>query len=241
MNSFLNSSLGKTIQTVVRIVDGLPSKEDRKKGWSKTTLQVSFAIFLYQSNGWCYRHRVVCPVALVKQWAQEIKKYTGGILRVVEHYGPSRTSGSFHLLGISTIFWPILVDPDLLSRAHVVVCWANSSPNSLHLWVDFRLLPITLLHRSTPLGPVTHQTRHLPQKPRRQRLILSRTGNRVTLTARRILAKPWKWPGLRKPQRKRKPRSSMHYSMFSGGELFWVSTFMELTRAEAGGIIRRGA
>lgn len=33
--------LGKTIQTLARIVDGLPSKEDMKKsGFSKTTLQV---------------------------------------------------------------------------------------------------------------------------------------------------------------------------------------------------------
>lgn len=35
----LRTSLGKTIQTVVRIVDGPPTKEDRKKGWSRTTLQ----------------------------------------------------------------------------------------------------------------------------------------------------------------------------------------------------------
>ncbi|KAF8470373.1 SNF2 family N-terminal domain-containing protein [Gautieria morchelliformis] len=96
--------LGKTIQTVVRIVDGPPSKEDRKKGWSRTTLQLMF-------------HRVICPVALVKQWAQEIKKYTGGSLRVVEHYGPSRTS-----------------DPSLLSRAHVVVTSYNIAASEYAVW-----------------------------------------------------------------------------------------------------------
>ena len=45
MNESLNenwkltrSSLGKTIQTVVRIVDGPPSKDDRKSGWARATL-----------------------------------------------------------------------------------------------------------------------------------------------------------------------------------------------------------
>ncbi|KAF8513714.1 SNF2 family N-terminal domain-containing protein [Hysterangium stoloniferum] len=77
--------LGKTIQTVVRIVDGPPSKEDRHNGWARSTL-------------------VVCPVALMEQWAQEINKYTGNRLRVVQHYGSSRTD-----------------DAAALTRAHVVI------------------------------------------------------------------------------------------------------------------------
>lgn len=46
--------------------------------------------------------RVVCPLALVGQWADEIKKMTG--LRVVKHQGPNRTT-----------------DPQELQRYHVVV------------------------------------------------------------------------------------------------------------------------
>lgn len=42
-SKFSSNSLGKTIQTVVRIIDGPPSKEDRKKGWARTTLRVLFS------------------------------------------------------------------------------------------------------------------------------------------------------------------------------------------------------
>ncbi|KAF7986702.1 hypothetical protein HWV62_20228 [Athelia sp. TMB] len=45
--------LGKTIQTLTRIVDGRPKKSDKADGWAAATL-------------------VVCPVALVNQWASEI-------------------------------------------------------------------------------------------------------------------------------------------------------------------------
>ncbi|KAH9941545.1 SNF2 family N-terminal domain-containing protein [Amylocystis lapponica] len=76
--------LGKTIQTITRILEGRPTKKDKKDGWSAATL-------------------VVCPVAVVSQWASEIKKMAGG-MRVVEHHGPARTS-----------------DPDDLERAHVVI------------------------------------------------------------------------------------------------------------------------
>lgn len=91
--------LGKTIQTVVRIVDGRPSKEDRKAGWANATL-------------------VICPVALMEQWAQEIKKYTGTKFTVVQHYGPSRT-----------------VDPDTLSRADVVVTSYNTVASEHGSWL----------------------------------------------------------------------------------------------------------
>ncbi|KAI6041557.1 SNF2 family N-terminal domain-containing protein [Pisolithus marmoratus] len=76
--------LGKTIQTLTRIVDGRPKKSDKADGWAPSTL-------------------VVCPVALVSQWASEIKKMAVG-LRVVEHHGPHRTS-----------------DPLKLQQAHVVI------------------------------------------------------------------------------------------------------------------------
>ncbi|OCH84032.1 hypothetical protein OBBRIDRAFT_799429 [Obba rivulosa] len=76
--------LGKTIQTITRIVEGRPTKKDSKAGWAPSTL-------------------VVCPVAVVGQWASEIKKIALR-LNVIEHHGPSRTS-----------------DPAVLERAHVVI------------------------------------------------------------------------------------------------------------------------
>ncbi|KAI6126880.1 SNF2 family N-terminal domain-containing protein [Pisolithus sp. B1] len=76
--------LGKTIQTLTRIVEGRPKKSDKADGWAPSTL-------------------VVCPVALVSQWASEIKKMAIG-LRVIEHHGPHRTS-----------------DPLKLQQAHVVI------------------------------------------------------------------------------------------------------------------------
>ncbi|KAJ6531254.1 SNF2 family N-terminal domain-containing protein [Mycena capillaripes] len=76
--------LGKTIQTLTRIVEGRPRKRDKEDGWDAPTL-------------------VVCPLALVGQWADEIRKMTDGIV-VVKHQGTSRTKSSA-----------------VLRRAHVVV------------------------------------------------------------------------------------------------------------------------
>lgn len=76
--------LGKTIQTLTRIVEGRPKRGDRDAGWAATTL-------------------IVCPLALLGQWASEIKKMCIG-LTVVEHHGSTRTN-----------------DPLALSRAHVVL------------------------------------------------------------------------------------------------------------------------
>ncbi|KIK96178.1 hypothetical protein PAXRUDRAFT_826224 [Paxillus rubicundulus Ve08.2h10] len=76
--------LGKTIQTLTRIVDGRAKKSDKVEGWAASTL-------------------VICPVALVSQWAAEIARMAVG-LRVIEHHGQSRTT-----------------DPLKLKQAHVVV------------------------------------------------------------------------------------------------------------------------
>ncbi|KAI0080447.1 hypothetical protein K474DRAFT_1682619 [Panus rudis PR-1116 ss-1] len=76
--------LGKTIQAIARIVDGRPQKGELKAGFSAATL-------------------VVCPLAVVSQWAAEIKKTAVG-LRVIEHHGQGRTT-----------------DPAVLSRADVVI------------------------------------------------------------------------------------------------------------------------
>ncbi|KAG6815677.1 hypothetical protein H0H87_012343 [Tephrocybe sp. NHM501043] len=64
--------LGKTIQTLTRITEGRARKSDRDDGWSATTL-------------------VICPLALVGQWADEIEKMAEDV-SVHKHHGPSRTS-----------------------------------------------------------------------------------------------------------------------------------------------------
>ncbi|KAF8960935.1 SNF2 family N-terminal domain-containing protein [Flammula alnicola] len=75
--------LGKTIQTLTRIVEGRAKKSDKEEGFSASTL-------------------VVCPLALVGQWADEITKMTN--LRVLKHQGTTRTT-----------------DPAVLQKYHVVV------------------------------------------------------------------------------------------------------------------------
>ncbi|KAI0692705.1 SNF2 family N-terminal domain-containing protein [Cytidiella melzeri] len=81
--------LGKTIQTITRIVEGRPPKAAQEAGFAGTTL-------------------VVCPVAVVTQWREEIAKMAVG-LTVIEHHGPQRAT-----------------DPLKLARAHVVVTSYNT-------------------------------------------------------------------------------------------------------------------
>ncbi|KIL66062.1 hypothetical protein M378DRAFT_75691 [Amanita muscaria Koide BX008] len=64
--------LGKTIQTLTRIVEGRARKSDAAEGWSASTL-------------------VVCPLALVGQWADEIQKMAPGF-SVLKHHGNHRTT-----------------------------------------------------------------------------------------------------------------------------------------------------
>ncbi|KAF8635554.1 hypothetical protein AX15_000207 [Amanita polypyramis BW_CC] len=75
--------LGKTIQTLARIVEGRARKSDAQEGWSACTL-------------------VVCPLALVGQWAEEVKRMAPGYA-VMTHHGTSRPA-----------------DPSAF-RAHIVV------------------------------------------------------------------------------------------------------------------------
>ncbi|KAG8934212.1 hypothetical protein FRC03_002229 [Tulasnella sp. 419] len=74
--------LGKTYQTICRIVDGAndkdPAKEKERKEYGRTTL-------------------VVCPTSVVSQWESEIVKVAPG-LRVLAHHGPKRTKDSKTLL-----------------------------------------------------------------------------------------------------------------------------------------------
>lgn len=97
------SSLGKTIQTLTRIVDNPATKADKDDGWSASTLWVKHRLLLV----WYLQLRtmvirVVCPLALVGQWADEIKKMTK--LTVLKHQGTSRTN-----------------DPIVLRRHNIVV------------------------------------------------------------------------------------------------------------------------
>ena len=89
----MKDSLGKTISTLTRVLEGRPTKKDKAAGWSGATLYVGL-IVLISSGLLIYHHRVVCPVALVSQWETETKKYTSG-LRVIQHHGPSRTTGMY--------------------------------------------------------------------------------------------------------------------------------------------------
>ncbi|KDQ12526.1 hypothetical protein BOTBODRAFT_112769 [Botryobasidium botryosum FD-172 SS1] len=69
----VSMGLGKTIQTLCRIVEGKPSKEDLKKsGGIAATL-------------------IVAPVGLIAQWASEVEKMCTG-LKVIQHHGPTRTT-----------------------------------------------------------------------------------------------------------------------------------------------------
>ncbi|KAH9915737.1 P-loop containing nucleoside triphosphate hydrolase protein [Fomitopsis serialis] len=73
--------LGKTIQTIVRIVEGRAKKQDQKEAGHRRLCR--------HIDGVC--GRVVCPVAVVSQWASEVKRMAPGLI-VVEHHGPKRTS-----------------------------------------------------------------------------------------------------------------------------------------------------
>ncbi|KAJ7681145.1 SNF2 family N-terminal domain-containing protein [Mycena rosella] len=65
-----DAGLGKTMQMVVRVVEGPISKTDRADGWRRATL-------------------VVCPLALVQQWDAEITKMVVG-LKVLQYHGSTR-------------------------------------------------------------------------------------------------------------------------------------------------------
>ena len=83
--------LGKTIQTIARIVEGRPKKSDKEDGWSPSTLYVFSPVKTMVPS---FHDSVICPVSLVSQWASEIKKMTEKLV-VIEHHGQSRTIGSY--------------------------------------------------------------------------------------------------------------------------------------------------
>ncbi|WVQ77121.1 hypothetical protein IAR50_006804 [Cryptococcus sp. DSM 104548] len=65
--------LGKTVQTLARIVEGKPTAAEKKAGYKGGTL-------------------IICPLAVMEQWATECKTKTSpGILKVTTHHTSSRT------------------------------------------------------------------------------------------------------------------------------------------------------
>ncbi|KAG9083196.1 hypothetical protein FRC07_013982, partial [Ceratobasidium sp. 392] len=67
---FHQMGLGKTIQTLTRVVEGKPTDEDRDAGYTGGTL-------------------IVCPVGLIAQWESEIKKMCVRV-KTICHHGASR-------------------------------------------------------------------------------------------------------------------------------------------------------
>lgn len=64
-------------------------------------------------------YSVICPVAVVSQWAAEISKFAEGFT-VIEHHGPNRTIGMFKSCSrITGSYW--FADPEKLKKAHVVI------------------------------------------------------------------------------------------------------------------------
>ncbi|KAJ7096037.1 SNF2 family N-terminal domain-containing protein [Mycena epipterygia] len=90
--------VGKTIQATTRVVDAPLSKRDAEDGWKKATL-------------------VVCPLALVQQWDDEIKKLTVG-LNVLQYHGPKR-----HMVAHR------LPDADIVLTTYGIVCSEHSEVN----------------------------------------------------------------------------------------------------------------
>ncbi|SRR5258708_7637108 len=86
--------LGKTIQTLTRIVEGKPSAADlgkAKNAYMKATLWVVNGIKVFGLLILRFFRRVVAPVSVMPQWASEIEKLAPG-LRVIQHHGPKRAT-----------------------------------------------------------------------------------------------------------------------------------------------------
>lgn len=74
---------------------------------------------LSPSQSFLMKFRVVCPLALVAQWADEIQRMTG--FKVLKHQGTSRTTGIYsRFQNVNAIFMSN-IDANVFNKYHVVV------------------------------------------------------------------------------------------------------------------------
>ncbi|KAF7348601.1 DNA repair protein RAD5 [Mycena venus] len=90
--------MGKTVQATARVIDGPPSKRDREDGWAAATL-------------------VICPLGVLQQWDNEIKKFTFG-LKVVQYHDSKRGKVA-----------ALLPDANVVLTTYGVVCSEHSNIN----------------------------------------------------------------------------------------------------------------
>ena len=94
--------LGKTVQTLARIVEGIPTAAERMAGYKGGTLWVSCAIKFHSDMG-----SIIAPLAVMEQWAAEVRTKTEpGRVTVSTHHGPSRTKCTHHIW----IIWELSAD-----------------------------------------------------------------------------------------------------------------------------------
>ncbi|KAJ7222068.1 SNF2 family N-terminal domain-containing protein [Mycena haematopus] len=90
--------MGKTIQLITRIIDRPPTKTDREEGWAAATL-------------------VVCPLAVMEQWAKEIERFTVG-LKVVKYHDSKRGKDA-----------ALLPDANVVLTTYGIVCSEHATIN----------------------------------------------------------------------------------------------------------------
>src|SRR6266545_5414986 len=112
-------------------------------------------------------HRVICPLALVEQWASEVTKMTN--LRVLKHHCADRTTG-FHVSSIS-LFWKFSIN-----YVQIRQYWRNS----------ILLLRLTTLSNPNMQFSIRRQRMNLKVLPKpRSRRILTMIPTPLTLDIRR--------------------------------------------------------
>ena len=85
--------LGKTVQMIARICERKPNATEQKAGYAGTLY-----VHLCASNVSADPARVVAPLAVMEQWAAEIRTKTmKGHIKVTTHHGPSRVKGKFDI------------------------------------------------------------------------------------------------------------------------------------------------
>lgn len=102
------------------------------------------------------KSRVVCPLALVGQWADEISKMTKDI-RVLKHQGPSRT------IGIQLVL--LCLDPTLIETVQILPLSRSTMSWLQHMTRSNLNTPHTILKPKTNPNP---NRRHPRRRARQQ-------------------------------------------------------------------------